>query len=205
MISDRIKELRYKAPEDLRKELTALASDTSKRQLVINVHFGNWLGAGLGIAAAICLIVWTSVTGHQSTDEIITLEVTNSHIRSMMEDHILDVASTDQHTVKPWFGGKLDFSPSVIDLADIDYPLVGGRLDYISARPVAAVVYKHDRHMINLFTWPSTKNKSEDPVFATSQGFNIWHWVGKSMNYYVVSDLNANSLRDFSEKLREKL
>lgn len=203
MTNNNLKSLRYDAPEDLRRKLTSLASDKPKRQLVINVNFGNWLGAVLGVAAAICFLVWTNVSSHQSSDDMLILEVANSHIRSMMEDHIFDVASSDQHTVKPWFGGKLDFSPSVIDLADTGFPMVGGRLDYIAARPAAAVIYQRDRHMINLFTWPSSV-KLEDPVFVSSQGFNVWRWSGNGMVYYAVSDLNANSLKEFTEKLREK-
>ncbi len=202
-MSNNLKSLRFKTPDDLREKLSSMVTNTPKHQLVINLNFGGWFAAALGLVATISFLVGTNFGGKQNTEELLTFEVANSHIRSMMEDHIFDVASTDQHTVKPWFGGKLDFSPSVIDLADVGYPLVGGRLDYISARPAAAIVYKRDQHKINLFTWPSTTEPS-DLVFASSQGFNVWHWSINGMAFYAVSDLNANSLKEFAEKLREK-
>ena len=136
-----------------------------------------------------------------SENDAITHEAVSSHIRSLMAEHLEDVASTDQHTVKPWFSGKLDFSPPVADFAAAGYSLVGGRLDYLRGRTVAALVYQHRKHVINVFVWqvPDTRESIASPV--TQQGFHVIRATHGRMAYWVVSDLNATELAAFAQML----
>jgi anti-sigma factor RsiW len=132
--------------------------------------------------------------------------VVASHIRSLMLNHLSDVASTDQHTVKPWFDGKLDFSPVVEDFASKGYPLVGGRLDYLNKQPVAALVYQRAKHIINLFSWPDDRPDLKEALqTATLQGYHLIHWVQGGSNYWAVSDLNESELTAFVQLLESAI
>ncbi len=127
--------------------------------------------------------------------------VADGHVRALMGDHLLDVRSTDQHTVKPWFLGKIDFSPQVDDLAAIGFPLIGGRLDYIDGRPAAALVYQRRQHVINLFVWPA--GPDGEPAGARSiRGYQIRHWTRNGLAFWAVSDLNDFDLGQFARALQ---
>jgi len=131
-------------------------------------------------------------------------EVVSSHVRSLLAGHPADVISSDQHTVKPWFTGKLDYSPLVVDLAAQGFPLVGGRLDYLGNHPVAALVYRADRHVINLFTWPATytpNGSGPEPVGSMQQGFHVLRWSQGGMTYWAVSDAGEERLRQLARLL----
>jgi anti-sigma factor RsiW len=133
-----------------------------------------------------------------STDSSID-EVVDGHLRSLMADHLLDVRSTDQHTVKPWFTGKLDFSPPVVDLASIGYPLVGGRVEYLAGRPVAALVYQRRQHVINVFIAPPG---GAAPSSHSLRGFHVRRWSSGDMSFWAISDLNDVELSEFAAALR---
>jgi anti-sigma factor RsiW len=135
-------------------------------------------------------------------DEAVVEDVVDSHVRSLMANHLFDVQSTDQHTVKPWFLGRLDFSPPVVDLASIGFPLVGGRLDYLSGRPVAAIVYERRKHTINLFVSPAAGSGSTSPSVRSLRGFHVHRWVRDGMTFWAVSDLNDAELTQFTRSLQ---
>jgi len=164
----------------------------------------NWLA----VAAAVLLmltVTWRIVPGlsWRGNSDLLTEEIVSSHIRSLQPDHLFDVKSTDQHTVKPWFNGKLDFSPPVRDLAEDGYPLVGGRLDYVDHRAVAALVYQRRQHLINVFIWPEGKESGQPERMKSVQGYNMVAWEANGMYHCAVSDLNRGELEQFTELLRK--
>jgi anti-sigma factor RsiW len=162
----------------------------------------------LAVAASLALVTtvgWGLFRGlsARSADVFLTQELVASHVRSqMLPSHRFDVASSDPHTVKPWFEGKLDFSPPVKDLVAQGFPLIGGRLDYLHGRAVAALVYQRRKHSINLFIWPSSPGDDATPSKATRQGFHMIRWTSSSMTFWAVSDLNEGELQEFVRLIR---
>lgn len=136
-----------------------------------------------------------------SASERLAEEVVAGHIRSLQVDHLADVASSDQHTVKPWFNGKIDFAPPVVNLAQQGFPLIGGRLDVLNERPVAALVYRRRQHPINLYISPSGA-KDAPAVALDRHGYHLVHWAAQGMDYWAVSDLAASELAQFAQLLR---
>jgi len=153
----------------------------------------------LAVAACVVLAVFAGpvLQGGALQDELVA-----GHVRSLQASHLIDVATSDQHVVKPWFDGKLDFAPAVIDLAPQGFPIVGGRLDYIDHRAVAAVVYKRGRHLINLFIWPDAKATPAGQ--HTRDGYTLRAWSQGGMTYWAVSDVNPNDLSQFETLLRSR-
>jgi anti-sigma factor RsiW len=155
-------------------------------------------------AAAVALLIAMPLILRTSTEDQLSQEIVSAHVRSLMANHLTDVASTDQHTVKPWFNGKLSFSPPVIDLAVQGFPLIGGRLDFVENHPVAALIYQHRLHFINLFIWPSAHVSHTAEESRSQQGYNSIHWSQGGMEYWAVSDMNQHDLRDFARLLRNE-
>ena len=161
------------------------------------------------VAAVFLLAAFTGVSvmrlqraAHGGT--MLAQEAVTDHIRSLMGTHLADVASSNQHTVKPWFDGKLDYSPPVKDLAAQGFPLIGGRLDYLGGRPVAALVYRRKKHLINLFVWPDRGGPDSEPAIFTQQGYHVLHWKESEMTYWAVSDLDSSELTRFEQLIQQK-
>ena len=194
---------RYEAPADLRASIRAAispdrAASPSWWQRLQWPQLSAAFACGILVSLALTRLI-PSVDSQES----LAAEVVSSHVRSMMVAHLSDVVSTDQHTVKPWFTGKLDFSPPVHDLAQDGFPLAGGRLDYIGQRPVAALVYQRNKHVINVFVWPaSTESPTRPP--QSRQGFNITGWADAGMQFWAVSDISADELKTFAQLMRNK-
>jgi len=199
---------RYRAPDLLRARVrSALREVEQPAPAVVTPRLRRGMRVSWrALAAAVLLMVASSAItlvatrGRTSADALASDEVLTSHIRSLMPTHLTDVTSSDQHNVKPWFNGRLDFSPSVPRLEDAGFPLLGGRLDYVRGRPVAVVVYGRRQHVINVFTWPAdASGPSGDVVrtLTTSHGYNLLHWRTEGVEHWVVSDLNAAELKQF--------
>jgi anti-sigma factor RsiW len=188
----------FSAPPELRRRIKAelrLQVETKPRWSFWN---WNWLTTATTSVATACLALLLTVTlTRPSAQQRLAQEVISSNIRSLMPGHLLDVVSTDQHTVKPWFNGRVDFSPPVKDLKAQEFPLIGGRLDYISGRSVAALVFQSKKHVINLFIWPVNEKDSQPAVAASIQGYHIIHWTNAGMAFWAVSDLNGKELMEF--------
>jgi anti-sigma factor RsiW len=192
--------LYFAAPEELRERIKAKLPSPPRRVPQKEAWNWNWLTTVMSGLAAACLVLLLTVTMNRPASEPrLAQEVVSSHIRSLMANHMLDVVSTDQHTVKPWFNGKLDFSPPVKNLAQQGFPLTGGRLDYLEGRDVSALVFQRNKHVINLFIWPA-KEKPTNPTAITSvQGYHVIHWSEGEMVFWAASDLNEKELMEFAQ------
>jgi anti-sigma factor RsiW len=186
---------RYAAPDHLRNRVM---HSVGRRPVEIPRRRGI---ASWAIAATVLLAVsagWNALLlrPQRNAGDAVSQQIVSSHIRSLIGDHLLDVPSTDRHNVKPWFNGRLDYAPDVKDFAAEGFVLIGGRVDYLDRRTVAALVYKRSQHVINLFVWPSS-TKVETP--ADVSGYNLVAWNRAGMEYCAVSDLNESELRQFAD------
>ena len=192
--------LYFQAPPGLAKRVQSSVRGASRADRIPGVSARRLLA----VAASLALVTaggWglLRALSVRSADVFLTQELVASHVRSqMLPSHQFDVASSDAHTVKPWFEGKLDFSPPVKDRVDQGFPLIGGRLDYLHGRAVAALVYQRRKHSINLFIWPWSPGDEAAPKKATRQGFHILQWTGSGMTFCAISDLNEDELQEFA-------
>jgi len=164
----------------------------------------KWAALAPAAAAAAVLIVAGPRLWSQPSEASVADAVVAAHVRSLLANHLTDVASSDQHTVKPWFQGKLDYSVSVTDWAAEGFPLVGGRLDYVENTPAASLVYKRAQHVVNLFVWPSKRGGDEPLRRLSRRGYNAYCWATDGMHYWAVSDLNEAELQKFVELARRQ-
>ena len=198
--------LYFRPSTDFRTRIQASLPQTQTTAL-ISQRRGMWVGLAAGLVVVLLgLGIFGLARGFAlaTADVGLSQQVVASHLRSLMAGHLTDVASSDQHTVKPWFDGKLDFAPTVIDLADQGFPLIGGRLDFLDNRPVAALIYQYEKHVINLFIWPSTR-QSEAIQTLSQDGYSVIYWTQSNMNYWAVSDLESSKLDAFVQLLQSRV
>jgi anti-sigma factor RsiW len=197
--------LYYRAPAQLSKRIQSSIRPASAPPLVSRRILQYW--PALAVALVILVVGLLGVVRLLPTlspDNQVATEVLSSHLRSLMATHLTDVASSDQHTVKPWFDGKVDFSPTVVDLAAQGFPLIGGRLDYLDHRTVAALVYQRRLHIINLFIWPTG---STDTTLHSQdrQGYHLFYWNQSGMTYWAVSDVSVQDMQTFVQLIQHEI
>jgi anti-sigma factor RsiW len=194
--------LRYTAPVSLRGriegKLPAPAAAASRRTVIKGFAFG---ATATALAASGVLVM----VMRSDDDRRILGEVVSAHLRSLQAQHLTDVQTSDQHTVKPWFNGRLDVAPPVVDLTAQGFTLLGGRLDYVDAKPVAAIVYRRRVHIINLFCAPAPGSAKRSAGMESLHGFNVRRWSDNGLNLWAVSDINADELTEFGEKFEAAL
>jgi anti-sigma factor RsiW len=222
----------YKAPAALRERIQSSLREEIAKQPMRNVArdaqplfprkqpkpravlFGtpwNWLSlSGLSLAAGIIFaaIIFSNLAPQlrrPGADQFLATQLIASHVRSLMANHLTDVASSDQHTVKPWLDAKLDFAPPVVDLASQGFPLVGGRLDYLDNRPVAVLIYQRRKHFINLFVWPAESNATRATKAISRQGYQLLHWVDSDFNFWAASDISDSDLQTFKQRFEGQI
>ncbi|MGB6398545.1 MAG: anti-sigma factor [Bradyrhizobium sp.] len=193
--------MKYTAPLALRRRIEASLPQTQapSRRAVLR---GFALGSAVSAIAATGLV---AIVLREDELQRIQSEIVSAHLRSLQAGHLTDVISTDQHTVKPWFNGKLDVSPPVIDLTAQGYTLIGGRLDYVDARAIGAVIYKRRAHVINLFVAQTSNTERRAAKIETLQGFNIRCWRDRGLNFWAVSDIGADELAEFGDKFESAM
>ncbi len=193
-------DLRYAAPPALRRRIEAALPQPTVLKPLPNrraVLRGFAMGSAVSAIAATGLV---AIVLRGDDEARIESEVVSAHLRSLQAGHLTDVISTDQHTVKPWFNGKLDVAPPVVDLTALGFTLIGGRLDYVDARPIGAIVYRRRAHVINLFVAQTASTERRAAKIDTLQGFNIRRWSERGLNFWAVSDLAADELAEFGDK-----
>lgn len=187
----------YGAPAHLRKRMRAALRREAKST---RQSASPWLAFATGAAfAAVLVAAVLFQTTRAARSNTIVDQVVANHVRSLLAAHLVDIVSSDQHTVKPWFDGKIDFAPEVRDLSADGFPLVGGRLDYLDGKTVVALVYKRNKHPINLFVTPAPGKGNTSPTVGSQRGYNVFYWTNAEMQYWAVSDLNQAELRQFTQ------
>jgi anti-sigma factor RsiW len=190
-------DLRYAAPAALRRRIEASLPQIQAPPSRRAVLRGFAMGSAVSAIAASGLV---AIVLRNDDAQRIESEIVSAHLRSLQAGHLTDVISTDQHTVKPWFNGKLDVAPPVVDLTAQGFTLIGGRLDYVDARAIGAIVYRRRAHLINLFVAQTASTEHRPARTETIQGFNIRRWSDRGLNYWAVSDIAADELAEFGDK-----
>jgi anti-sigma factor RsiW len=187
--------------ERVRKQIAQETNEKPSKNYIVRRAFLIPAFGALATAAAV-LVVFLALQSHEQTRQI-TAELIDAHVRSLQPGHLTDVLSTDQHTVKPWFDGKLDFIPPVTDFSQQGFPLVGGRLDIIDGQDVAALVYSRRKHLINVFAWPYRGSESSLVTSGSRQGYNWLQWQSGDMEFCLVSDVSPADLHELQKLIRQ--
>ena len=187
---------RHIAPQSLHDSVRAQFAATPAAVPIARKPRPHWTSLVTGFALAASLMLVFLPARHNSLPD----QIVAGHIRALQPGHLIDVLSTDQHTLKPWFDGKLDFAPPVRDFAAFGFPLAGGRLDYLAGRPVAALIYRRHLHLIDVYVWP--ENGAENQTQGALQGYQWVRWHQTGMVFWAVSDLSAQDLRAFANLWR---
>ena len=196
-----MRQLPYHAAPDALRARIARMSDRPR----FNVNLLSWAAVvALAVSLGGALVIGRFAATRATADTAVTVAdaVVGDHVRALRDSRLFDVRSSDQHTVKPWFLGKLDFSPPVEDLASIGFPLVGGRLDRVRGRPVAALVYQRRLHPISVYIWPAADGALLPDDARSIRGFQVRHWTRNGMSFWAVSDVNDADLAEFERALR---
>jgi anti-sigma factor RsiW len=186
------------APPDLRARIEASVGGLSRPRAQ-----PSWraLAASIALTAIVASSSTWILVGSQPANTVAD-SLVSDHIRSLMAPQPTDVASSDRHTVKPWFNGRIPESPRVVDLAKADFPLVGGRLDVIGQTPVPTLVYRHDKHLISLTEMPAESHFELPGGPHTINGYNLVHWTENGVSYWAISDLASAKLEEFAQLFR---
>jgi anti-sigma factor RsiW len=200
-------EVAERSPRSVSRDIPSLfQSKPSERRAVLFGTQWSWLALAAAIVlAAIIAFNLAPRLQRPGADQLLATQLIASHVRSLMANHLTDVASSDQHTVKPWLDTKLDFAPPVVDLGNDGFPLLGGRLDYLENRPVAALVYQRRKHFVNLFIWPKESGATGAAKTITHQGYQLVNWVDSDFSYWAVSDVSNNDLQAFKQGFEKQL
>jgi anti-sigma factor RsiW len=192
----------YKAPPQLKAKIQAVL----RKEFESRVWWFSQFSLPLAYSAAVLVLsfglTWTWRTLSHDNDQELIAEAIGDHARSLISLHLLDVTSSDQKTVRPWFVGKLDYSPPVVDLAQAGFTLIGGRIDMLDQRPVAAIVYQHGNYFINLFVWPVSARKIDLNV-RSDRGYQFCGWNKAGLNYLCISEVSSLALEAFENQIRE--
>jgi anti-sigma factor RsiW len=195
--------LTYPAPPDLAPRIRAALRRDSRPRAARAQWLARWAPIPLAAAAAAALTWVIAVHGTAPNgDAGLRDQLVAGHVRALMVDHLVDVASSDQHTVRPWFNGKIDFAPPVADFTADGFPLVGGRVDYIDGHAVAALVYRRRQHAVNVFVWPAGGGDAGRREIS-AQGYHLLGWSDAGLQYWAVSDLNTHELETLADLMRQ--
>ena len=202
----------HRAPAELEARIRGLvrATAASSRESALRPSARpSWLWqwtAAAATVAAVVVAVWigSAVTARRAAANYLADELVSAHVRSLLASHLTDVPSSDQHTVKPWFAGKVDFAPAVHDLSAEGFPLVGGRLDYAWGETIAALVFQRNKHFINVFIWPPAPGAAPPEPVLSRRGYNLVFWNQSGLTFCAVSDLNRAELQQFVERYKAK-
>ena len=196
--------MKHRAPPTLQDRIAAqidgqsgaVRPSTAQRRLL-----RPWLTGGISaIAASLLLFVAVpQITATGMEDQVIA-----SHVRSLLANHLIDIATSDQHVVRPWFNGRIDFAPPVVDLTDQGFPLAGGRLDYLEGRVVPALVYHRRLHSINLFIRPGESFASPLGIVTRRNGYSLARWTRAGLEYWAVSDIGSDELELFRQNFERR-
>jgi anti-sigma factor RsiW len=200
--------LYHRAPAGLDQRIRSSLPRARATQIDLGLRSGGGLRIAASLVAALLLIAvlaWgvVRVRAVPSQQDLLAQQVVSSHVRSLLAREPVDRPTSDTHAIKPWLSGRLGFSPVVKDLAERDFRLLGGRLDYVNDREVAALAYERRQHLINVFIWPAAPNAEEAPRVLARQGYHLVSWTREGLTYWVISDLNEQELLEFVELLRQ--